>query len=89
MVHLMVGAAQRDPARFPDPDSFAPRRKPTHLAFSGGIHYCLGAPLARLEAQTLLSRMIARLPRLTLVRRPVQAPRVAFRRLLNLDVSLT
>ena len=89
MAHLMVGAAHRDPARFTDPDSFAPRRKSTHLAFSGGIHYCLGAPLARLEAQTLLGRMIARLPRLTLVRRPAQAPRVAFRRLLNLDVSLT
>jgi cytochrome P450 len=89
MVHLMVGAAHRDPARCTDPDSFAPRRKLTHLAFSGGIHYCLGAPLARLEAQTLLRRMIARLPRLTLVRRPARAPRVAFRRLLNLDVSLT
>ncbi|WP_329255096.1 cytochrome P450 [Streptomyces sp. NBC_01478] len=89
MAHLMVGAAQRDPARFTDPDSFTPRRKATHLAFSGGIHYCLGAPLARLEAQTLLRRMIARLPRLALVRRPAMAPRVAFRRLLNLDVSLT
>ena len=89
MVHLMVGAAHRDPARFPDPGSFDPRRKVAHLAFSGGIHYCLGAPLARLEAQTLLSRMIARLPRLTLVRRPAMAPRVAFRRLMNLDVSLT
>ncbi|MFF6986035.1 cytochrome P450 [Streptomyces sp. NPDC010273] len=89
MVHLMVGAAHRDPARCTDPDSFAPRRKLTHLAFSGGIHYCLGAPLARLEAQTLLRRMIARLPRLTLVRHPARAPRVAFRRLLNLDVSLT
>ncbi|MEW1641917.1 cytochrome P450 [Streptomyces sp. NPDC091219] len=89
MVHLMVGAAHRDPARCADPDTFAPRRKLTHLAFSGGIHYCLGAPLARLEAQTLLRRMIARLPRLTLVRRPARAPRVAFRRLLNLDVSLT
>ena len=89
MVHLMVGAAQHDPAHFPDPGSFDLRRKTPHLAFGGGIHYCLGAPLARLEAQTLLRRMIARLPRLTLVRRPAYAPRVAFRRLLNLDVSLT
>ncbi|MYV48401.1 cytochrome P450, partial [Streptomyces sp. SID2888] len=53
-----------------------------------GIHYCLGAPLARLEAQTLLHQLILRLPRLTLVRRPTWAPRVAFRRLLNLDVAL-
>ncbi|MFE9808714.1 cytochrome P450 [Streptomyces sp. NPDC005227] len=88
MVHLMVGAAHRDPAKHPDPDRFDPRRKPAHLAFSGGIHYCLGAPLARLEAQILLRQLVRRLPRLTLVRRPQRAPRVAFRRLLNLDVAL-
>lgn len=88
MVHLMVGAAHRDPARHKDPDRFDPARTPGHLAFSGGIHYCLGAPLARLEAQTLLRQLIRRLPRLTLVRPPSMAPRVAFRRLLNLDVAL-
>ncbi|MEG8277225.1 cytochrome P450 [Streptomyces sp. AHA2] len=88
MVHLMVGAAHRDPERFPGPDLFDVQRNPSHLAFSWGIHYCLGAPLARLEAQTLLRHTITRLPRLTLVRRPAYAPRVAFRRLLNLDVAL-
>lgn len=88
MVHLLVGAAHRDPARFDQPELFDPHRKAAHLAFSGGIHYCLGAPLARLEAQTLLRQTITRLPRLTLVRQPSRAPRVAFRRLLNLDVAL-
>ncbi|MGC0399217.1 cytochrome P450 [Streptomyces sp. SAI-126] len=88
MVHLMVGAAHRDPAKHPRPGRFDPHRRPAHLAFSGGIHYCLGAPLARLEAQTLLRQLISRLPRLTLVRPPARAPRVAFRRLLNLDVAL-
>lgn len=88
MVHLMVGAAHRDPAKHREPDVFDPARPPAHLAFSGGIHYCLGAPLARLEAQTLLRQLIRRLPRLTLVRRPTMAPRVAFRRPLNLDVAL-
>lgn len=88
MVHLMVGAAHRDPAKHREPGRFDPLRPPAHLAFSGGIHYCLGAPLARLEAQTLLRQLIRRLPRLTLVRRPTMAPRVAFRRPLNLDVAL-
>ncbi|MCJ0873027.1 cytochrome P450 [Streptomyces sp. AP-93] len=88
MVHLMIGAAHRDPSRHRDPDRFDPERAPDHLAFSGGIHYCLGAPLARVEAQTLLHQLVQRLPRLTLVRPPSMAPRVAFRRLLNLDVAL-
>ncbi|WP_413756978.1 cytochrome P450 [Streptomyces sp. MMBL 11-3] len=89
MVHLMVGAAHRDPAKHHDPERFDPRRTAfQHLAFSGGIHYCLGAPLARLEAHTLLRQLVARLPRLTLARRPPRAPRVAFRRLLSLDVAL-
>ncbi|MFJ9817333.1 cytochrome P450 [Streptomyces sp. NPDC101151] len=89
MVHLMVGAANRDPDKHEDPELFNLHRKPAHLAFSGGIHYCLGAPLARLEAQTLLHQLVRRFPRLTLVRRPSWAPRVAFRRLLNLDVALS
>lgn len=88
MVHLMVGAANRDPAKHEDPELFNLHRKPAHLAFSGGIHYCLGAPLARLEAQTLLHHLVRRFPRLSLVRRPTWAPRVAFRRPLNLDVAL-
>jgi cytochrome P450 len=87
MIHLMVGAAHRDPTRFADPDRFDPRRGGQHLAFSGGIHYCLGAPLARMEAQTLLRRILDRLPRLTLARRPSMEPRVAFRRAMNLDVT--
>ncbi|MFE4263611.1 cytochrome P450 [Streptomyces sp. NPDC056883] len=88
MVHLMIGAAHRDPARHVDPSRFDPERAADHLAFSGGIHYCLGAPLARIEAQTLLHQLVRRLPRLTLVRPPSMAPRVAFRRLLNLDVAV-
>ncbi|MFJ7268757.1 cytochrome P450 [Streptomyces sp. NPDC099050] len=88
MVHLMIGAAHRDPAKHKDPDVFDPERHTDHLAFSGGIHYCLGAPLARIEAQTLLHQLVRRLPRLTLVRPPSMAPRVAFRRLLNLDVAV-
>ena len=89
MIHLMVGVANRDPEKHPDPDVFDLHRKPAHLSFSGGIHYCLGAPLARLEAQALLHGLITRFPNLTLSRRPEWAPRVAFRRLTALHVART
>ncbi|MFD1830686.1 cytochrome P450 [Streptomyces desertarenae] len=87
MVHLMVGAANRDPAHHADPEVFDVRRRATHLSFSGGIHYCLGAPLARLEATVLLDALIRRLPGLRLAGRPEWAPRVAFRRVLALPVT--
>ncbi|MGD6749921.1 cytochrome P450 [Streptomyces sp. BH105] len=89
MAHLLIGAAHHDPHRHRHPATYDPRRTPGHLAFSGGVHYCLGAPMARLEAQTLITHLTRRLPRLTLVRPPTWAPRVAFRRLLNLDLALT
>jgi cytochrome P450 len=88
MVHLMIGAANRDPAHHLAPDTFDVRRKAAHLSFSGGIHYCLGAPLARLEATTLLTALLERFPALSLAREPQWAPRVAFRRMLTLPVAL-
>jgi cytochrome P450 len=66
---VMIGltAAHRDPARHPDPDRFDIRRETRgHLAFGHGIHYCLGAPLARLEARTALRSLLERTPDLTL-----------------------
>ncbi|WP_414504658.1 cytochrome P450 [Streptomyces sp. NEAU-L66] len=86
MVHLMVGAANHDPAHHADPGLFDVRRKATHLSFSGGIHYCLGAALARLEATTLLTGVLRRFPALR-CRTPDWAPRVAFRRLMTLPVA--
>lgn len=66
-VIIGVDAAGRDPARFPDPHRFDILRAPQgHLAFGHGIHYCLGAPLARLEARTALRTLLERCPDLSL-----------------------
>ncbi|QHC32137.1 cytochrome P450 family protein [Streptomyces sp. HF10] len=67
--HVMVGltAAQRDGARFPAPERFDIRRDTRgHLAFGHGLHYCLGAPLARLEGRVALSALLERAPGLAL-----------------------
>ncbi|MCY1074258.1 cytochrome P450 [Archangium lansingense] len=66
IVDIVYGAANRDPAVFEDPDSFRPER-PTnsqHLGFGLGTHFCLGAPLARLEARITLNAFLERIPEL-------------------------
>ena len=60
-VAVSYGAANRDPAMFPDPDTFSLERENSrHLGFGAGIHYCLGAPLARMEATIMLNAMLDR-----------------------------
>ncbi|MEV6313937.1 cytochrome P450 [Streptomyces sp. NPDC051776] len=70
-VLVVLAAADRDPARFTDPDTLdLARRDNQHLGYGHGIHYCLGAPLARLEAQTALATLFRRLPDVRLAAEP-------------------
>jgi pimeloyl-[acyl-carrier protein] synthase len=88
-VVAVLGAANRDPAQFPDPDRLDLARAPNrHLAFGGGIHFCLGAPLARMEAAVAIPAMLARLPGLALgPAPPVRRDTVTLRGLSSLPVT--
>ena len=66
-VVLLLASGNRDPARFPEAERFVPDREDNqHLAFGGGTHYCVGAPLARMEAQIAFETLFRRYPRLRL-----------------------
>jgi cytochrome P450 len=67
LVLPMIGSANRDPRVFPVPNTFDIARDPNpHLAFGHGIHFCIGAPLARMEARIALADLLSRYPWLEL-----------------------
>ena len=86
---LSLAAAHRDPTEFERPDDFDPDRGVLrHLGFGRGAHYCLGAPLARLEASAALSAVTARFPRARLDGEPQYKPNVTLRGLSTLFVAV-
>ncbi|HET7736408.1 MAG TPA: cytochrome P450 [Nocardioidaceae bacterium] len=83
-----VGAANRDPAKFADPDVLKlDRQEGGPMSFGGGIHYCLGAPLARLEAQLAFSKLLRRYPELEISGPGVRRDSLTLRGYLSLPVS--
>lgn len=88
-VTVCIGAANRDPAQFPDPDRFDIGRLPNrHVAFASGIHQCAGMNLARLEGRVALSGFLARFPDFALAGPPVRGGRARFRGFLGIPASV-
>ena len=86
-VHLVLASANRDPARFTDPDVLDLGRSPNpHIAFGKGIHACIGAQLARMETRIAVGRIVERLPGLALVQEPVWKDALASRSMETLVV---
>jgi cytochrome P450 len=89
LVLVSIGAANHDPATFEEPDQLDLARDPNpHLAFGFGTHFCLGAPLARLEARLAFEALVQRFPGLTLMdETPRYRPNPVLRGLVRLDVA--
>ena len=85
---LLFGSANRDPDVFDRPDDLDVGREPNpHVSFGAGVHFCLGAPLARLELQTSFATILRRLPTLRLVQEPTWKPNYIIRGLHELRVA--
>jgi cytochrome P450 len=91
IVVLLLGGANRDPSVFSDPARFDLDRRNAneHLAFSGGIHYCVGAPLARREAVIAVRSLVARFPDLHLAGSVTRRPGSLIRGLSSFPVAGT
>jgi len=88
-ITLCIGAANRDPAQFPDPDRLDLTREPNkHIAFAFGIHTCAGMNLARLEAKVAIAKFLARFPDYALDGEPTRGGRARFRGFLHLPARV-
>ncbi|WP_155375168.1 cytochrome P450 [Catellatospora vulcania] len=88
-VLVLLGAANRDPARFPEPDEFRPDRADNaHLTFSAGAHFCPGALLTTTEAQLAFPRLLARFPGLALAGEPVYRSQLTLRGHTHLPITV-
>jgi cytochrome P450 len=89
LITLCIGAANRDPEVFQDPETFdIGRTANRHLAFGGGFHMCAGLSLARLEGQVAIASLLKRFPHYALTRPPVRGGRVRFRGFLVVPCAL-
>lgn len=88
-VAMLFGSANRDDRRFPDADRFdAGRGDAGHIGFGGGTHFCIGAPLARLEIEVSVQELLARMPALSLDEEPSYAPTFVLRGLQGLRLTV-
>jgi cytochrome P450 len=88
-VAMLFGSAERDPRRFNEPDRFdVGRNDPAHIGFGGGIHFCVGAPLARLELEISVAQLASRMPSLDLADQPTYHHTFVLRGLTALHLNL-
>jgi cytochrome P450 len=89
-ISMLFGAANRDPRTFPEPDRFDVGRSNAaeHIGFGGGIHVCIGAPLARIELEASLRALVSRCPDLELADEPRRIPAFVIWGLERVDVAL-